>query len=168
MDKLKIGVITNTFGIKGELKIKSFTDFTEERFAKGSKVELLIQDKYKEMTIQSAKEHKGMMIIQFKGYENINDVECFKGVELYINKSDLHPLKNGEYYFFELVGLTVVNETGDPLGTVLRVEEGLAHNLLRIEKLDGSTGLVPYNPAFILRVDMAKKIIQIKVIEGLL
>lgn len=168
MDKLKIGVITNTFGIKGELKVKSFTDFTEERFAKGSKIELLINGEYKEMIIQSAKEHKGMINIQFKGYENINDVECFKGAELYINKSDLHPLKSGEYYFFELENLTVINEEGDPLGKVVRVEEGMAHNLLRVEKLDGTTCLIPYNPVFVLRVDLAKKQIQIKVIEGLL
>lgn len=168
MDKLKIGAITNTFGIKGELKIKSFTDFSEERFAKNNVVELFYNNEYKEMTVLSCKEHKGMLIVQFKGYENINDVECFKGAELFINKEDLHQLKEGEYYFFQLQGLTVVDESGDSIGVCLRVEEGMAHNLLRVEKPDGTTCLIPFNPHFILRVDLGKKLIQVRVIAGLI
>jgi 16S rRNA processing protein RimM len=167
MDKLKIGTIANSFGIKGECKVKSFTDFNDERFAKGAKVYLDFEG-LKEMTIQSSKEHKGMLLVHFEGYPSINDIEKFKGCNIYVDAKDLHQLAEGEFYFFELKGMGVINELGDSLGTVLQVEDGMAHNYLRVEKLDKTTALIPYTPAFILRVDKAKKLIQIRVIEGLL
>lgn len=168
MEMIKIGVIVNTFGIRGEMKVKSFTDFVEERFGAGNTVYLQVDNEYIPMKVQQCKEHKGMVLLQFEGKDNINDIEKYKSCEIYIKKEELHQLDDGSYYFFELKDMKVIDQEDNEIGTVIQVEESLAHNLLRIKKLDGTTCLVPYVPAFIIRVDKLKKTIRIRTIEGLL
>lgn len=166
MEMMLIGVIVNTFGIRGEMKVKSYTDFVDERFGQGKIVYVQFEDEMIPMKIQQCKEHKGMLLLQFEGKNNINDIEKYKSCELYVDKGDLHKLEDG-YYFFELKDMVVIDENDQTIGKVLQVEESLAHNLLRIQKVDGTTCLVPFVPAFILNVDKLKKIIRIRVIEGL-
>lgn len=167
MDYLKVGVIVNTFGIKGELKVKSFTDFDEERFAKGKEIYIKENDNYIKFEIAKMRYHKDMLLIALKDNEDINLVEKYKGLELYTSSKDIHKLAQGEYYFFELAGLDVYDMGNNCIGKVLKVEEGLAHNNLRVELLDGSVGMVPFVGAFIHKVDLERKRIWIKVIDGL-
>lgn len=167
MEMIKIGVIVKPFGIRGEMKVKSFTDFIEERFGKGKTVSLQVQGEFVSMKIQQCKEHKGMVLLQFEGKDNINDIEQYSGCEIYIDKTELHQLEKGSYYFFELKDMKVIDEQDQLIGTVLQVEESPAQNLLRIQKEDGSTCLVPFIPTFILNVDKLKKTIRIRTIAGL-
>lgn len=168
MEYLKIGVIVNTFGIKGELKIKSYTDFDEERFGKGKEIYIKENDEYFKFEIVKMRYHKDMLLIALKDKEDINLVEKYKGLEVYANSKDVHKLAEGEYYFFELAGLDVYDMDNKCIGKVLKVEEGLAHNNLRVELLDGSVRLVPFVDAFIHKVDLERKRMWIKVIDGLL
>lgn len=168
MEYIKIGKIVNTFGIKGELKIISFTDFDEERFGKGNMIYILCDDKYLPFTIASFRYHKQNILISFENMNDINLVEKYKNLDIYVNVKDIHHLAEGEYYFFELKDLDVYNMDNKLIGKVLKVEEGLAHNNLRIELNDGKKCLVPYVKAFIHKVDLEQNKIWIKTIEGLL
>ncbi len=168
MKYIKIGKIVNTFGIKGELKIKSFTDFDEERFSKGNKVYILADGEYLPFNISSFRYHKQNILISFENMTDINLVEKYKNLDIYVDADSIHHLAEGEYYFFELKNLDVYNMDNQLIGKVLQVEEGLAHNNLRIELNDGKKCLVPFVKAFIHKVDLEQKKIWIKTIEGLL
>lgn len=168
MEKLKIGTIVNTFGIRGELKVKIFTDFPEERFKKGNTILLEQEGSVKEQVVESYREHKGMALVMLKGINSINEVEKYKNSDLYIPKDQLHQLEEGEFYFFELVGFEVVDDKGTKVGFVKIVEEGTTSNYLRVEKEDKTTSLVPFMEPFVLRVNKEAKRIMIKPIEGLL
>ncbi|MCD7840563.1 MAG: ribosome maturation factor RimM, partial [Erysipelotrichaceae bacterium] len=108
MEKVKIGKIVNTHGIKGELKVKSMTDFPEERFEKGQIVTIRYQNQDIEMEVLKHRYHKGHILVAFKDYEDINLVEKYKGCDLYSDK-DPSLLDEGEYYVDDLIGCQVYN-----------------------------------------------------------
>ncbi len=166
MNYVKIGKIVNTFGIKGELKVDIYTDFVEERFKKNSSI--YIGEKYNEFVVKSYRIHKGFLLLLLKDNEDINLVEKMKNMYIYKNKDDIKPLKKGEYYFSDLKDLDVYVEN-ELIGKVLKVEEGVTHNNLRVLKNeDNKEYLVPFIPVFIKNVDIDNKRIDINKIEGLL
>ena len=166
MEFIEIGKIVNTFGIRGELKIASNSDFIAERYKKGSTV--YVSDEYIPLTVKSYKEHKGFLLVLFKDHEDINLVEKFKNMTVYKAKEDIKPLKKGEYYFSDLMDLDVFVE-GRLKGRVLKVEEGIRNNNLRIRKEeDGKECLVPFLPVFIEKVDLKEKRIDVFKMDGLL
>ena len=164
MNYIRIGKIINTFGIKGELKVESHTDFIEERYKKGSLVYL--GEKHMPLVVSGYKIHKGFIIVSFKNFEDINLVLNFKNQFLYKAEEDIETLKEGEYYFKDLRDLNVFVEN-KKVGKVIRVEEGVTYNFLRIKKGDEEV-LVPNIKAFVLNVDLLNKRIDITKMEGLL
>ena len=163
MEKIKIGIIVNTHGLKGELKIKSLSDFNTERFKKESELILVFHGEELVLKVKTYREHKGMVLVSFYGYEDINQVELWKGSELYIDRNHIEELDKG-YYFFELKGCVVYDQYNHLLGEIEAVIETPANPILRINK----TILVPYVKQFIKHVDIDNKRIDIEVIEGLL
>lgn len=164
MEFVKIGKIVNTFGIKGELKVDSYTDFIDERYAKDSVV-YIGEDKLP-FVMNKHRNHKGFLLIQFKDNEDINLVEKYKNMFIYKSQDDIKPLKKGEYYFSDLKDLDCyVNDK--LVGKVKNVEAGIKYNYLRIA-VDDNEKLVPYLPQFVDNVDLDNKRINIKDIEGLL
>ncbi len=168
MNRIRIGKIVNTFGLRGELKVKSYTDFPEERFQSGNIIQMEYNDQQLDMVVEKFREHKGVLLLQFKGFDSINDVEKYKGSDLYVEMDQLHDLDEGEYYFFELKGFEVVDESGSQIGEVKQVEEGTVSNYLRVVKSGGETCLIPFIDTFVIEVNKEEKRIVIKPIEGLL
>lgn len=168
MEYIHIGTIVNTFGINGELKVKSFTDFNDERFKTTKEIYLLVNNEYIPFTISSYKIHKGMVIIQLKGLENINLVEKYVKKDIYINKSQLHKLPKGEYYTFELNGLDCFDIHNNYIGKVIDVDSNNVQTILRIKTNEDKIVLVPYVKAFVTKVDLKSSKIIINVIEGLI
>jgi 16S rRNA processing protein RimM len=168
MEYMKIGKIVNTFGLKGELKVKSYTDFNEERFAKGNIIFVKYNDLYLEFIIDSYRVHKNSVLISFLDKKDINLVEKYKTFDVFCDKANLHELDEDEYYFFELVGMDVSSDEGEYIGKVSEVIEGKAHNLLRIKRDNDETVLIPYIDNFIVNVDEENKKIVIHLIEGLI
>ena len=166
MEYVVIGKILNTFGIKGELKADAYTDFVEERFKKDSTV--YIGEEHVPFVMRSYRMHKGFYLLSFKDVDDINLVEKYKGMLLYKAKSDIHKLKEGEYYFSDLKDLDVYVDD-KKIGKVLQVAEGIAAKNLRVLKdEDRKEYLVPFLPVFIRNVDLDEKRIDVIQMEGLL
>jgi 16S rRNA processing protein RimM len=165
MHYLKVGTIVNTFGITGELKIDSCTDFPELRFAEDSKLFIKKENRYIEVHVASMREHHGFFLVRFKGLENINLVEIYKGCDLFVSEEDLQVLPKGHYYYFELEGCRVY-QNDQMIGTVTSVDSG--HQAILRIATDTKEVLVPYVPAFIKNVDVANKRIDVNLIKGFL
>ena len=106
MEYVTIGKIVNTFGIRGEVKVDSYTDFEKERFKKDSTV--YIGEEHLPLQVAGYRQHKGFLLVCFKDHEDINLIERFKGKMIYKSKEDIKPLKKGEYYFSDLMGLNAM------------------------------------------------------------
>lgn len=164
---INIGVLTNTHGLRGEVKIKSLSDFTDIRFAKGTILLLLHNDEFIPLTIQNIRETKGMLIVKFLEYDNINQVECLKGDYIVIDESNLHELEEDEAYFFELMDCQVKDMQGNDLGVVVEVIETGANAVLRVRNQTGNEILIPYVKAFVKKFNKEQKEIQVEIMEGL-
>lgn len=168
MEWIKIGALIKPFGLKGEMKVYSMTDFEENRFKKGNTIYMAVGTEKIPLKIASYRVHKNQPIVSFENYQDINLVEKYNKAELFVRKEDLHALPKGEYYVFQLKGLKAIDQAGNLIGEVIDVEETGAHNVLRIARADQKEVLVPYVEAFVKDVDLKKQEISIEVIEGLL
>lgn len=169
MEYICIGKIVNTHGVKGELKIQSYSDFDALRYKKGNIVYILEENSYLPFIVETYRKHKVNSLVSFKDHQNINLVEKYKNCDVYIEKDSRKPLKNGKYYRNEIVDLVAYDTNGKELGKVISVEETKgAQNNIRIQKLDGNEFLVPFIPEFIRSVDLENHKIIIQMQEGLL
>lgn len=169
MDKyIRIGRMINTHGIKGEIKIRSYSDFDEQRYVKGNTVYMKVNEEMMPLTVKSYRVHKGFPLVSFEELKDINAVEKYRECELYITDDMREELDEG-YYYDELEGLDAYDREGNLLGTTIGIEEtNGAQDNLRIETESGKTFLVPYIEEFIVEVDLDENRIVIAMQEGLL
>ena len=166
-DLLRVGVITSTHGIRGEVKVYPTTD-DPNRF---KKLKNYIIDGRREkinVTVESAKFFKQYVILKFKEFSNINDIESFVKCDLLVTRQNALPLKEGEYYICDLVGLNVITDTGMNIGKLKDVLETGANNVYIVEDENGNEILIPVIDQCILNHDLEKKTITVHLIPGLL
>jgi len=165
-----VGKIVNTHGIRGEVRVISRTDFPEERYKKGNKLYIFLEREAEpiEVTVKSHRVHKSFDLLSFEGYDNINDVEPFKGAMLKVPESQLGKLNEGEYYFHEIIGCTVATENGETIGTVREILTPGANDVWVVRRQDGADVLIPYIDDVVIRVDLEQKTIIVRPMEGLL
>lgn len=162
----QVGAITNTHGIKGEVKVFPMTDDVN-RF-KGMKEILL--DTGKEilpLEVTSARPQKNLVILKFKGLDSINDVEKYKTRGLYVTKENRVPLAEGEYFIADLIGCNVFAEDGEDLGQITDVLQTGANDVWVCKKEGNPELLLPKIPDCILHVDVENKHIDVHLMEGL-
>ena len=168
MEYLSLGKIIDAFGLDGTLKIYSTTNMGVKRYKAGAKVYIFDSEtnQYNEYIVLNYR-HSGFF--DFVKLENIDNIEAAlskKGQELLVIK-DRNDLANDEYFYSDLRGCKIVDESGNNLGFVKEIEEFPAQITLRVTN-DNKDYFVPFIDQFILKVDIENKIITIKVIEGLL
>ena len=167
MEYTKIGGVANTHGLKGTLKVKSFTDFQEERYKKGNTLYIFFKNEYIPVTVTNAKTVKNLEYIDFKEYSNINEVEKFKGSELFIAKDDIHEIvEEDAFYYKDLIGCEVV--TDGSIGIVKDIREYPQGEYLVIDTQEKKNVLIPFMKRFVKEVDLEKKLIYLSEWEGLL
>lgn len=162
--EVEVGMIVGTHGIKGEVKIKSYTDFADERFAPGNMLRLELKNRSIELEVESHRVHKNMDLVKFVGFDNINDVEKYRDAIVYANQDD--GLEEGEYYYSDIIGCNVEDEQGNHLGKIVHILEMPTQDILEIEDENG-TFMVPYVDAFVIEEDIENGRIVLRLIEGM-
>ncbi|MEC5422716.1 ribosome maturation factor RimM [Virgibacillus sp. C22-A2] len=163
-----VGKIVNTHGIRGELKVLRISDF-EERFAAGETLFIVSEgSEPMEVVVKSRRLNKGFELILFEGYDNINDVEKFKGSELKITEDQLTELETNEYYYHEIIGCDVFTNNKEKLGTVTEILSPGANDVWVVKQPIGKDILIPYIAEVVTEIDIAGKKVVIKPMEGLL
>jgi 16S rRNA processing protein RimM len=166
MEYITIGVIVNTHGLKGTLKVKSFTDFKEQRYQKGNTLYIAFQREYIPVTVDQYRTVKSLDYIDLKEFHNINEVEKYKGSELVMKADQKHELQEDEFYFDELVGMEVY--TDQLIGTVTAVREVPQGELLVLKRPNNKDVLIPFRKEFVKEVNKQEAKITLLFWEGLL
>ena len=164
---LRVGVISSTHGVRGEVKVYPTTD-DPERFLDLAQVTLDTGREQITLEIQNVKFFKNMVILKFKGYDNINDIEKYKGKDLLIHRDQAVKLKEDEYFVTDLMGLKVVAEEGTVLGILKEVIPTGANDVYVVQPENGKELLLPAIKDCILNVDLEKGIMTIHLMDGLL
>ena len=164
---LRVGVITSPHGIKGEVKVFPTTD-DAKRFKDLKKVILDTGKEYIPMEIEHVKFFKNMVILKFKGYDNINEIEKYKSRDLLITRDQAVDLAPDEYFITDLIGLAVVSDQGVELGTLKDVLETGANDVYVVAMKDGKELMLPAIGDCILNVDLEQGRMEVHVLEGLM
>ena len=169
MTYLKIGKIIDSHGLDGTFKVFNTTDSPKKRYAKGNKVYLYNEttDERIEMTVASFRLSGQIAFVKLEGINNPEDAKAFKGFEIHTIK-DRNDLQVGYYFYDDLVDCTILDQTKNELGKVIKVEEFPAQITLRVKRKNGKDFFVPFVKQFIKKVDIDGKKIYIEAIEGML
>ena len=166
MDYVKVGKISQTHALKGELKIKSDSGFKDERFKVGASLFVIENNEYKELKVKSYRTMKDYDLLSFEGYNSIDDVMFMVHKDLYA-KYDRSLLEDGEYFYSDLVDLEVY-QGEKKVGIVKSLSELPQCKYLIIEKLNKKEVMIPFLREFILDIDLKEKRIDVVEMEGLI
>ena len=168
MEKLlQVGVITQTHGVRGEVKVFPTTD-DPARFKKLKQVVLDTGKETLPLEVESVKFFKQFVILKFKGYDNINDVEKYKRCSLLVDRENAVPLGEDEYYIADMIGMEVETEDGAIFGTLKDVIETGANDVYVIDSAEHGEVLVPAIRECILDVDIENRRMKIHLLAGLI
>ena len=165
-DLLRVGVITSTHGIRGEVKVFPTTD-DPMRFLDLKNVILDAKRERKDLEIENVKFFKNLVILKFKGIDNINDIERYKGSDLLIRREDAVPLGENEYFIADLIGLEVITDGGEHFGVLKDVLQTGANDVYIVETPQHKEVLLPYIEECILDIDIEKGVITAHIMDGL-
>ncbi len=166
---LNVGKIVNTHGIRGEVRVISQTDFPEQRYQKGARLTLFQTGKAPlQLTIASHRKHKNFDLLTFEGYPNINDVEHFRDGILKVAEDDLTDLEEHEYYYYEIIGLNVIDEQGELLGKIKEILSPGANDVWVVQRKGKKDALIPYIASVVKEIDLDANEVHVEIPEGLL
>ena len=163
---LRVGVISSTHGVRGEVKVYPTTDDVN-RFKKLKKVVLDTGRESLDLEISGVKFFKNQVILKFKGIDNINDIEKYKGKDLLVHREDAVALEDNENYVADLIDLKVVTDEGVVLGYLTEVMETGANDVYVVETEDGKELLLPAIRDCILDVDLDEEVMTVHILPGL-
>lgn len=165
-DMLQVGVITQTHGVHGEVKVFPTTD-DAERFKELKQVILDTGKGTLSLEIQAVKFFKQYVILKFKGIDNINDIERYKRCPLLVTRDEAVELEEDEYFIADMIGLTVATEDGDVLGTLKDVIRTGANDVYVIQSDRYGEVLLPAIKDCILDVDIQGGRMKVHLLDGL-
>ncbi|EKB57760.1 ribosome maturation factor RimM [Falseniella ignava] len=170
MTYYKIGRLVNTFGIRGEVKVIVDSDFPEERLAQGATLYILKDDQPIAVTVQSARQHKGSYIVAFEEYQDINQVECYKGSWLAIEASQQQALEEDHYYYHQIEGLKVYTVGGEHLGQIKEILALGSNDVWVVKPAQAGRRdiLLPYIGDVVKEVDLTNQRVTVELMEGLI
>ena len=163
--RLEIGQIVNTFGIKGEVKVKPFTDDIN-RFDELKKVYVKTKTGIKQYKIENVKYHKNMVLLKLEGINRIEDAEMLRNLFLEIDREDAIPLEEGTYFITDLIGLEVYTDEGKLLGKVDDIYNTGSNDIYVVKDELGKQILLPGIKEVIKEVKLDEKII-VHLLQGL-
>ena len=165
-DFLKVGVITTTHGLRGEVKVYPTTD--PERFEELAYVLLDTGKERLKLSIENVRYFRNLVILKFHEINHIDDIGQYKGRELWIPREEGQELGEDEYYIADLIGMLVELEDHTPFGVLKDVLETGANDVYVITAADGKEVLVPAIGECILDVNPEEKRMTIHLMKGLI
>ena len=165
-DFFRVGVIANTHGIRGEVKIFPTTDdvkrfdYLKEAYIDAGKEKIKVE-------VSNVRYFKNLVIVKFKGIDNINDIERYKGKDLLVTRENALPLEEGEYYLADIIGANVYTEDGNLFGSLEDVIETGA-NLVYSVQHEGKEVLLPVIDDCVKEVNVEEKKVIVNIMKGLL
>jgi 16S rRNA processing protein RimM len=168
---LAVGLSKKPHGLQGDVMIVPLTDAPDEIYRKDRVLVVLDREGRptgEELTIQYARQYHRAWLVHFKGIDDREGLERLRDRYLAITIGEARPLAEGEFYRYELVGMSVVLKDKSPVGTVREVIEAPQGLLLSVMREGGKDHLIPFVAGVVRRVDRGAKTITVEPPAGLL
>lgn len=167
LPNLEIGQIVNTFGIKGMVKVKPFTDDIR-RFDELKTVYVEKNSSKTEYEIEEVKYHKDMVLIKFKGIDKVEQAEMLRNSYLTVSRNSVEKLEEGRYYIVDLLGLEVYTDEQILLGTLEDIFNTGSNDIYVVKDNQGKQILLPAIQDVIKKIDIENKKIIVHLLPGLI
>ncbi|EIJ42143.1 16S rRNA processing protein RimM [Beggiatoa alba B18LD] len=159
--RVMLGRINGLYGVKGWVKVYSYTD-PLANILTYSPWQICQQGQWRDVIVEDGREHGKGIIAKLQGVDDRDQAIPYLGTDIAIAKTQLHPLIEGEYYWSDLIGLTVINQDGVCFGTVDYLLETGAHDVL-VVKGEEQERLIPFVlTVFIKAIDLQNRTIQVE------
>ena len=162
--RICLGVIVGVKGVRGEVRIKPFTEDPADVASYGP----LTSKDGRSFKVTVVGFHQGVVIAKLNGVVDRNAAEALKGVELFVDRAKLPAPEDGSFYYADLIGLAAELTDGTALGKVTAVDNFGAGDVMEITGDDGETAFLPFNPSVVANVDLAARKISFNPIPGML
>ena len=163
---LQIGTVTTTHSLKGEVKIFPLTDDVR-RFDDLKEAVIILKDKKIPVNKERVKYFKNLVIVKFREFNDISEVEGLRGAGLFVSRENAVKLEENEYFETDLEGMEVSDEEGNVIGTLEEVIHTGANDVYSVKSPDGRDILIPAIRQCILEVDTVSKKMKVHLLEGL-
>jgi len=163
----EVGQIVNTFGIKGFLKVKPFTDEIT-RFEELNKVYICNKNEMQEVEIEEVSYQKNMVLLKIKGIDDLTNAEKYKGLYLKIDRKNAKKLPKDTYFIADLLGLDVYTDEGEHLGKVDDIFSTGSNDVYVVKNDLGKQILLPSMPEVLKEIDLENEKITVHLIDGLI
>lgn len=164
---LRIGVISTTHGVRGEVKVFPTTDDVN-RFKELKEVILDTGKELISFEIENVKFFKQLAILKFKGIDNINDVEKYRGKDLLVTRENAVELEQDEYFISDLIGFEVITDEGSKLGALTEIMTSTANDVYVVKSSENKEILLPSIKECILDINVEKRKITVHLMKGLM
>ncbi len=164
---ISIGRVVNTHGIRGKLRI---VYYNEEKTSFFRYKKILLRDSFGQLEpfeVTDARIHRKSIIVQFKGFDNLDHAERLVGASVLVERSALPELDEGEYYWVDLIGMEVTTAKGDRVGELSDIIPTRGADVFVIEA-DEREVLVPATEEVIREIDLASRRMVICPVKGLM
>jgi 16S rRNA processing protein RimM len=162
---LAVGKLRHAHGVHGEMLMEVYTDFPDH-LQPGAI--LYLGSQFDQLKLIKCRPHREGLLLTFEGFNTPEEVGQFRNQLLYVKADDRPPLKEGEYYHYQLLNLNVITDAGVSIGIVTEILETGASDVLVIRPTSGPEVLIPMADAFIQDIDLARREITVHVIPGML
>ena len=171
MDVLTVARVGRAHGLAGEVLVHVETDDGAEVFQAGRRFGMRIERRdetvMREVTLLESRPHRGGYLLRFREIVDRDTAETLLGAELLLEREELRPLDEDEYFLHELVGLDVIDEGKGSLGPIVDVYD-TAGQILAAVRVDGRERLFPLRREFVRKVDMEARQVDVALPAGLL
>lgn len=164
---LLVGQIVGSFGVRGQVKLRAITDQIDHLATRIRRV--YVGDQRRPYTLRDVQSHKpGILIATLGGIGDRDQAEALRGADVFIHEQDAVPLAEDEYFLHELIGMAVVADTGEQLGTVREVLETGANEVLVVVRPGRREILIPMIRDVLQTFDRSEKRLVVHLLPGLL
>ncbi|MBQ8198607.1 MAG: 16S rRNA processing protein RimM [Lachnospiraceae bacterium] len=164
---LQVGVLSSTHGVRGEMKVFPMTDDVK-RFKKNKDYVLETPAGMREVKVESVKFFKQFVILKFEGFDSLDEIQPYKGCNLYVTRENAVKCAKDEYFIADLIGMSVCDEEGIEIGELVDVIQTGANDVYVVKTPEGKEHLFPAIKECVRGVDMEKRTVTVFVMPGLL
>ena len=164
---IKVGKIVGTHGYKGSVKVQLLTDFPD-RFQPGQRYRVLQGKEGLELTLDHCSPRGGTMLMKFRGIDDMEAAQQLRNVFLHVTVDQLHPLPEGSFYHFQLLGMQVEDVDKGYLGQLAEVLETGANDVYVVRSDTYGEILIPAIKQVVMAVDVPNQRLTVRLLDGLL
>lgn len=163
-DRVCVGVVVGAHGIRGDIRVKSFTADPDHLTAYGPLFDEAGQKRFRLILVGRG---KGVVICRAEGVDDRNGAEALKGTRFFLDRSALPPPEEDEFYHADLIGLPVTFADGEAVGEITGLYDFGAGDLLEIRRVGGALAMLPFTRAVVPVIDVAARRVVIERLDGL-